>query len=167
MCGAFGTFAHQAYTARLRGQLSSNVRPHNERPLTFRSMNSFKTRIRKVLRCVAQWLRGSPVRMLIAVGLACSAYFLVIGIGPSNLSLSATTIRVAIAAFIFGIFLGAIYLSNRMTSPLEATLVRTIAGVIAGPAIAAVLGASAVVMLGTAILGGALGYFGMAWASRV
>jgi hypothetical protein len=105
--------------------------------------------------------------MLIAVGLACSAYFLVIGIGPSNLSLSATTIRVAIAAFIFGIFLGAIYLSNRMTSPLEATLVRTIAGVIAGPAIAAVLGASAVVMLGTAILGGALGYFGMAWASRV
>ena len=29
MCGAFGTFAHQAYTACLRGQLSSNVRPHN------------------------------------------------------------------------------------------------------------------------------------------
>ena len=28
MCGAFGTFAHQAYTARLRGQLSSNVRHH-------------------------------------------------------------------------------------------------------------------------------------------
>ena len=28
MCGAFGTFAHQAYTACLRGQLSSNVRPH-------------------------------------------------------------------------------------------------------------------------------------------
>jgi hypothetical protein len=27
VCGAFGTFAHQAYTARLRGQLSSNVRP--------------------------------------------------------------------------------------------------------------------------------------------
>ena len=26
MCGAFGTFAHQAYTACLRGQLSSNVR---------------------------------------------------------------------------------------------------------------------------------------------
>jgi hypothetical protein len=26
VCGAFGTFAHQAYTARLRGQLSSNVR---------------------------------------------------------------------------------------------------------------------------------------------
>ena len=30
MCGAFGTFAHQAYTARLRGQLSSNVRHHKE-----------------------------------------------------------------------------------------------------------------------------------------
>ena len=29
MCGAFGTFAHQAYAARLRGQLSSNVRPRN------------------------------------------------------------------------------------------------------------------------------------------
>jgi hypothetical protein len=28
VCGAFGTFAHQAYTARLRGQLSSNVRQH-------------------------------------------------------------------------------------------------------------------------------------------
>jgi hypothetical protein len=28
MCGAFGTFAHQAYTARHRGQLSSNVRRH-------------------------------------------------------------------------------------------------------------------------------------------
>jgi hypothetical protein len=32
VCGAFGTFAHQAYTACLRGQLSSNVRPRN--PLT-------------------------------------------------------------------------------------------------------------------------------------
>ena len=29
MCGAFGTFAHQAYTACLRGQLSSNVRPRH------------------------------------------------------------------------------------------------------------------------------------------
>jgi hypothetical protein len=28
VCGAFGTFAHQAYTACLRGQLSSNVRRH-------------------------------------------------------------------------------------------------------------------------------------------
>jgi hypothetical protein len=28
VCGAFGTFAHQAYTACLRGQLSSNVRQH-------------------------------------------------------------------------------------------------------------------------------------------
>jgi len=28
VCGAFGTFAHQAYAARLRGQLNSNVRPH-------------------------------------------------------------------------------------------------------------------------------------------
>ena len=33
MCGAFGTFAHQAYTACLRGQLSSNVRPHIAIPL--------------------------------------------------------------------------------------------------------------------------------------
>ena len=32
MCGAFGTFAHQAYTARLRGQLSSNVRRRSSRP---------------------------------------------------------------------------------------------------------------------------------------
>jgi hypothetical protein len=30
VCGAFGTFAHQAYTARLRGQLSSNVRQHKK-----------------------------------------------------------------------------------------------------------------------------------------
>jgi hypothetical protein len=30
VCGAFGTFAHQAYTACLRGQLSSNVRPAGE-----------------------------------------------------------------------------------------------------------------------------------------
>ncbi len=29
MCGAFGTFAHQAYTACLHGQLSSNVRPRD------------------------------------------------------------------------------------------------------------------------------------------
>jgi hypothetical protein len=28
VCGAFATFAHQAYTACLRGQLSSNVRQH-------------------------------------------------------------------------------------------------------------------------------------------
>jgi hypothetical protein len=28
VCGAFGTFAHRAYTACLRGQLSSNVRRH-------------------------------------------------------------------------------------------------------------------------------------------
>ena len=34
MCGAFGTFAHQAYTARLRGQLSSNVRSHNNMRFT-------------------------------------------------------------------------------------------------------------------------------------
>ena len=32
MCGAFGSFAHQAYTACLRGQLSSNVRPHTQDP---------------------------------------------------------------------------------------------------------------------------------------
>jgi hypothetical protein len=30
VCGAFGTFAHQAYTACLRGQLSSNVRQHKK-----------------------------------------------------------------------------------------------------------------------------------------
>jgi hypothetical protein len=36
VCGAFGTFAHQAYTARLRGQLSSNVRPHKQTMKFFR-----------------------------------------------------------------------------------------------------------------------------------
>ena len=30
MCGAFGTFAHQAYAARLRGRLNSNVRLHKQ-----------------------------------------------------------------------------------------------------------------------------------------
>ena len=34
LCGAFGTFAHQAYAARLRGRLNSNVRRHKLSPLS-------------------------------------------------------------------------------------------------------------------------------------
>jgi hypothetical protein len=39
VCGAFGTFAHQAYTACLRGQLSSNVRPQILRLLALRAFS--------------------------------------------------------------------------------------------------------------------------------
>ena len=32
MCGSFGTFAHQAYAARLHGRINSNVRPRRPVP---------------------------------------------------------------------------------------------------------------------------------------
>ncbi len=53
MCGAFGTFAHQAYTARLRGQLSSNVRPHTQS----HSMPS-------ILSAISRWLRTAAGRQV-------------------------------------------------------------------------------------------------------
>jgi hypothetical protein len=44
VCGACGTFAHQAYTACLRGQLSSNVRPHRAGIATNRTSASGEAR---------------------------------------------------------------------------------------------------------------------------
>jgi uncharacterized membrane protein len=44
VCGAFGTFAHRTYTARLRGPVTSNVRPYeNESAILDGPMNTKAT----------------------------------------------------------------------------------------------------------------------------
>ena len=88
-------------------------------------------------------------------------------IGLPHLSLNPTTATIASAAFLFGVFLAVIHLTERLRSPLEATFIRTVAGVVLGTAIAIVLSASLMLVLGAAVFGGFLGYFGTAWASHV
>jgi glucose dehydrogenase len=105
--------------------------------------------------------------MVLAFGVAFSALVLLVHVGLPYLTLTSRTAKLAAVAFLVGVFLAVIYLSQRLSSPLEAALLRTATGVVLGMLIAAVLGASALPLLLAAFAGGLLGYLGMAWASHI
>jgi hypothetical protein len=105
--------------------------------------------------------------MVVLFGVLFSALFLLVHVGLPYLSLTSKTARLAFAAFLVGVFLAVIYLAERLRSPLEAAIVRTAFGAVLGLAVAATLGASAIVMVLVAVGGALLGYLGLAWAYHV
>jgi hypothetical protein len=94
VCGAFGTLAHQAYTACLRGQLSSNVRPHMTRK------PSFPPELRRYLTIVVG----------LSLFLACAgAVALFVAVSPNTTGGPVSVLMLfAVAAFSLSVF-GLVY----------------------------------------------------------
>ena len=105
--------------------------------------------------------------MVLTFGAAFSAFVLLVHVGVPYLSLTSRTAKLASVAFLLGVFLAVIYLAQRLSSPLEAAIVRTATGVVLGAVVAGMLGASALPLLLAAFAGGLLGYLGMAWANHL
>jgi hypothetical protein len=130
-------------------------------------MGTVAKSFRRRLERLATVLHRSVLLKVVAFGLVFSALVLLVHLGVPRLSLTTTTAKLASAAFLFGVFLAVIYLTERLRSPLEATIVRTAVGAVVGSAVAVVLGASLLVVLVAIFVGGLLGYLGMAWAGHV
>ena len=86
MCGAFGTFAHQAYAACLRGRLNSNVRPHNRSHSICTSLDKLffllvlSAAVLAAFAIGAAYYLKAAARSSLALRLATSAYAPAIGI---------------------------------------------------------------------------------------
>ena len=126
-------------------------------------INSLRDRLHQTIA----WLRRSKPLMVLAFGLVFSVYVLLVHVGLPYLSLSSMTAKLASISLVVGVFLAVIYLAERLPSPLEAAIVRTATGITLGMVVAAILGASALLVLLAALAGGLLGYLGMAWANHV
>ena len=130
-------------------------------------MKSFRQLLLEYLDDARVRLRNSPLLVVLTIGVAFAIYFLLVEVGPWNLAMNLHTLRVASAALIFGIFLGVILISEQMSSPLESTLVRVFAGIVAGPTIALIFNATIFMALGAAFVGALIGYFGHSWANHI
>jgi hypothetical protein len=130
-------------------------------------MLSLPRSLLSILAAVKRWIRESSVRVAFAFGILFATYFLFVEIGAWNLASDLATIRAAAASFIVGVFIATVFITMRMRNPLESTLARVLAGVIAGPLVAVVLGASLLVAFGAAVFGACLAYFGPRWVNHV
>ena len=130
-------------------------------------MEEFLASLRRRVQRAVHWILRSAVRTAFSIGVAFSVFFLVVEVGPWNLAADWLTFKVAAAVVIFGTFVGIIFVTERMRSPLEASLVRVAAGGVAGSAVTLVFGVSVPIALASAVIGALLGFFGSRWAHHV
>jgi uncharacterized membrane protein len=130
------------------------------------------------------WITGSQIRLVLACGLVFalvnSVPEMLVGVAEgareapgtespeSFFPLMAVLIRLFLALFVFGVFLGIILVTEEEPEYARSgPWIRVVCGAMAGAAIAVLVSASWEGAAACASIGGVLGYFGKRWAYHI